>query len=143
MVEQETPREAGYEIVEHTADWAVRVWALDLAGLLAVAASAMSNLLVRRTADVPRTEQMQISLDAYDSEGLLVEWLSELAYWAEQEALVFTDFALEDVTPNSLRAVVSGGRVPELQKHIKAVTYHDLAITPIGDGLQATIVFDV
>ncbi|HNS40689.1 MAG TPA: archease [Promineifilum sp.] len=40
-------------------------------------------------------------------------------------------------------AAVCGGRAPELQKHIKAVTYHDLAIREVGGALEVTIVFDV
>jgi SHS2 domain-containing protein len=53
------------------------------------------------------------------------------------------EIELLELTPTSLRATVRGGVVPALEKHIKAVTYHDLAITPTPDGLEATIVFDV
>jgi len=81
--------------------------------------------------------------DADDAEGLLVEWLGELAYWAERDGFVAPQVEWEAFLPTSLAATVRGGRPAELQKHIKAVTYHDLAIRPIGDGLEATIVFDV
>ena len=36
-----------------------------------------------------------------------------------------------------------GGRVVELQKMIKAVTYHNLKIQTIDGGLETTIVMDV
>jgi SHS2 domain-containing protein len=42
-----------------------------------------------------------------------------------------------------LSAVVWGGKAAELQKHIKAVTYHDLEIVETDGGLMTTIVFDV
>jgi len=74
---------------------------------------------------------------------LLVQWLGELAYWAERDGFVAPQVEWEAFLPTSLAATVRGGRLAELQKHIKAVTYHDLAIRPIGDGLEATIVFDV
>jgi SHS2 domain-containing protein len=43
----------------------------------------------------------------------------------------------------TLAGVVHGGRPAEMQKHIKAVTYHDLAIKETSGGLEVTIVFDV
>ncbi|HQF69642.1 MAG TPA: archease, partial [Promineifilum sp.] len=75
--------------------------------------------------------------------GLLVEWLGELAYWAERDGFVAPQIEWDALSPVSLAATVRGGRLAELQKHIKAVTYHDLAIRPAGDGLEVTIVFDV
>ena len=40
-----------------------------------------------------------------------MDWLSELAYWAEMEQLVFSQFEIVEVT-NELRAVVRGGKTP-------------------------------
>ena len=50
---------------------------------------------------------------------------------------------LAEVTPTTLTGRVRGGRPPEMQKHIKAVTYHDLKIRPTDRGLEVTVVFDV
>lgn len=134
--------EDAVQIVEHTADWALRVLGRDLAELFSRAALGMARLLAGDVAAVPLTETRVLALDAYDVEGLLVEWLGELAYWAERDGLVFPDIALDEVTPASLRGAVRGGPA-EMQKHIKAVTYHDLAIRPYAGGLEVTIVFDV
>jgi SHS2 domain-containing protein len=119
------PAEADFEEVEHTADWALRIRGRDL------------------PASLPLTEERRLELEAYDAESLLVNWLSELAYWAEAEALVCYEFELAEVRPTHLQAVVRGGRAPELQKHIKAVTYHNLEIVETQQGLQVTVVFDV
>ena len=132
-----------FEIVEHTADWALRVFGRDLAQLLVHAAEGMASLLVEEPAAIATGEERHVELAAGDAESLLVEWLSELAYWAEMEQLIFTQFELSTVTPTHLEATVRGGRAPELQKHIKAVTYHNLAITQTEAGLEATVVFDV
>jgi SHS2 domain-containing protein len=133
----------GFEIVDHTADWALRIRGNDFATLLLNAALGMSSLLVAELYSVPLTVQREIELEAYDAETLLVDWLGELAYYAEDEQLVFREFRLRDVTPNHLSAQIRGGQAPELQKHIKAVTYHDLAIERTDSGLTVTIVFDV
>lgn len=132
-----------FEIVDHTADWALRIYGSDLAQLFSNAAMGMSSLLVQDIQDVPIEVVRRLELDAYDAETLLVDWLTELAYWAEDEGLIFSKISLSDVTDTHLKATLRGGRVAELLKHIKAVTYHNLEIVRTEQGLAATIVFDV
>jgi SHS2 domain-containing protein len=132
-----------YEIVDHTADWALRVFGSDLADLLRNAAIGMSSLLVVRLSDIPLEVSRDLVLEAFDAETLLVDWLSELAYFAEEEQLVFREYRLWNVTSQRMAARIRGGRAPELQKHIKAVTYHELSIERTDSGVTATIVFDV
>lgn len=132
-----------YVVVEHTADWSLRVTGADWAALLQHAAQGMSSLMVAELSAVPLTEQRTVSLAAFDAETLLVDWLSELAYWAETEMLVFTEFELQQLSATRLQAVVRGGPVPELLKHIKAVTYHNLEIVQTDAGMEVTLVFDV
>jgi SHS2 domain-containing protein len=132
-----------FEEIEHTADWALRVRGHDLRELLVNAARGMSRLLVPDLTAISTDVERRFELDAFDAESLLVEWLSELAYWAEAEMLVFREFDLRQVTSVHLEAVVRGGRAPNLQKQIKAVTYHNLEIIATDGGLEATVVFDV
>ncbi len=132
-----------FEIVDHTADWSLRVYGTDLTHLLQSAARGMTALLVENPDEVPANVERQLTLDSIDAETLLVDWLGELAYWAESERLVFTKYELHQVSATYLRATVIGGRVPALSRHIKAVTYHNLDIVEIETGLTATIVFDV
>ena len=134
---------AGFEEIEHTADWALRIHGSDLRALLINAARGMNHLLVADPAQIPRTIEARFELEAYDAESLLVTWLNELAFRAEVEGLVFTEFNLTNVSPTSLQAVVRGDTVVHLQKHIKAVTFHDLEIVKTENGLTATVVFDV
>ena len=134
---------AGFEVVEHTADWALHVWGNDLEELFTASASGMSSLMVADADSLPLNITRTINLEAFDAETLLVDWLSELAYWAEDEQLVFREYEI-DITPDLiLSATVRGGRADELVKHIKAVTYHNLAIEKTRQGLHVTIVFDV
>lgn len=132
-----------FEVVEHTADWSLRVYGRNLTQLLVNAALGMAFLMVGDLAAISLDEERTLELDAFDAETLLVDWLSELAYWAEDEQLVFREFELSQVTEQHLSAVVRGGKAAELQKHIKAVTYHDLEIGETDGGLTTTIVFDV
>ena len=132
-----------FEEVEHTADWALRIRGRDLGELLVNAARGMSNLLVSDPAQIPTDVEERFEIEAGDAESLLVNWLSELAYRAEVEGVVFGEFNLSQVSPTYLQATVRGGLMSRLQKHIKAVTYHNLEIVEVDQGLLAEVVFDV
>jgi SHS2 domain-containing protein len=135
--------EFDFEEIEHTADWALRIRGRDLRELLINAARGMSSLLVSDPAIIPSEVEERFDIEAYDAESLLVNWLSELAYWTEIEGIVFREFELHHVTPMHLQAIVRGGHVSNLEKHIKAVTYHNLEIVETDVGLETTVVFDV
>ncbi len=133
------------EEIEHTADWAIRVRARDLPDLFAGAARGMFGLLTDLSAVVP-DRYFEIDLEAIDVETLLIDWLNELLYLAEQHGFVFVDFTIHEVTAGDgarLRAQASGGRPAQLFKVIKAATFHGLSIRQDEDGLQVELVFDV
>ncbi|MBW2437880.1 MAG: archease [Desulfobacterales bacterium] len=133
----------GFEEVEHTADHAMRIFGENLKELFVSAAEGMSSLMVADMSGIAGEIDKTIELEAIDPESLLVEWLSELAYWAEAEMLIFKTFRIKHLTDNHLVASVTGGKMPALEKLIKAVTYHNLKIKKNQQGLEVTIVFDV
>ena len=58
----------GFEVVDHTADWSIRVWGRDLADLLRQAALGMNTLMVGEdTAVSPPTITRRLTLDADDA----------------------------------------------------------------------------
>jgi SHS2 domain-containing protein len=130
-----------YEEVAHTADRALRIRGRDWPELFANAARGMNSLMVPHP-PAPSLAR-EIALEAIDLEGLLVAWLSELAFWAETESLVFSAFAFRRLTPDALSAVAHGGPAPQIERHVKAVTYHELSITAEDGGWTTTVVFDV
>jgi len=136
---------AAFEEVEHTADRALKIFGSDLRELLINAARGMNSLMVKETAawSAAAEKTVAVELKTMDAEELLVDWLNELAFWAEMEMLVFNRFDLHAVSPTYLRASISGSKAPQLEKHIKAVTYHNLEIFRTAAGLSATVVFDV
>ena len=132
-----------FEEIEHTADRALKIYGRNLEELLVSAAFGLNSLVgVDDTLNPPLITK-SIELDALDAESLLVEWLSELAYWAEAEMLIFSKFDLYDVSTTRVNALIHGSRVTRMENHIKAVTYHNLEITESESGLAATVVFDV
>ena len=132
-----------FEEIEHTADRALRIYGENLEELLCNAARGLNSIMGVGEEPDPAPETRSITLDADDAEGLMVEWLSELVFWAESEMLVFCKFDLQTVSPTRVKAAVTGRQVAELETHIKAVTYHNLEIVQRETGLAATVVFDV
>ncbi len=127
--------------MEHTADWQIQVWAPDLNKLFAQAAHGMYSLSQVRLKAGEKVNR-QIRLQAMDTEALLVAFLDELLFFAEQERLAFDEFDLE-VTPTGLSGNLKGAEILGQQKEIKAVTFHNLAIRRENNLYQVSVVFDV
>ena len=134
-----------FEEIEHTADWAIRVRGGDLRELFAGAARGMFSLLADLDAIAP-TRELELDLHAIDVETLLVDWLNELLYQAEEKRLVFKEFTILELANHTgahVRATVTGGPPRELHKTIKAATFSGLAIQRDDTGYWTEIVFDV
>jgi len=130
-----------FEELPHTADWALRVWAADLPSLFTEAALGMNALSGAQPAPGPCINRV-FSDDAPDLESLLVLFLSELVYAAEQEHLVFIEFDIK-LNGFELSVNMTGAPLLTLSKSIKAVTYHNLQIRQTAFGFEVDIVFDV
>jgi len=145
MKEPPAHEKHGYEEIPHTADWALKVWAPDISGLLEEAARGMYALMgVERFYDLsaePR-QSRQVRLQAEDYEALLVGFLGELLYFLEEERLFFDPIRVK-IQDHTLEARLEGRPATGQNKEIKAVTYHNLAIERVDDLLVATVVFDV
>ena len=132
----------GFEEFEHTADWALRVWAPDFCLLLETAAFGMNHLselkLERKRACV-----CDVSFEEPDRETLLVNFLSEILYYGEVEHIGFDHFEIH-LDGLKLTATLYGAGILSQKKEIKAVTYHNLSIGETDEGvLEVKIVFDV
>jgi len=138
-----------YRAAEHTADLALEVEADSLEELFEYAARGMFDL-IRGDAPPPEAPGLPtwrpIAFRAADRESLLVAWLSELLYVHAAEGLWLAGIRGLEVAPDELRAEV--GWTPlgsaEVDRELKGVTYHDLAVERRPDGRwHARIVFDV
>jgi SHS2 domain-containing protein len=132
---------AGYQEMEHTADWALKVWAPTLPELLIQAARGMVALMgiqVKHTTRCQRTFTILFT----DEESLLVHFLSELLYYLERDNLAFERFRIS-INEAQVKVTAYGYPVLSIQKMIKAVTYHQLQVQTTERGYEAVIVFDV
>ena len=132
----------GFKEVEHTADWALRVWAPDLTGLLRSAAEGMFSLLDLKPGFESGVLE-QFELTAADAETLLVSWLEELLFLHEMHSQAIKLNSLKLIEPLKLKAIVERVPAEKPKKHIKAVTFHQLEIIERDQLLHTEIVFDV
>jgi len=131
----------GFREIEHTADWEIEVWAPDFARLLEQAALGMMQLSGTKIG-TGNPVQHTIEVPGEDRESQLVNFLNELLFLAETEALAFGTFQAA-VYPERCTVLVTGGQIKDQAKAIKAVTFHNLVIHESEEGLKVNLVFDV
>ena len=140
----------GYELIEHTADVGLDVWASDLDGLFAEAARALIAVMGRGTG--PDADTVHVDIDAPDLDALLVDWLSEVLYLFEVKGVVARDVSVSvsrSEPPGDgwrLSADVSGtdaGAFVQEGPAVKAVTYHAISVTADASGAKARVYLDV
>jgi SHS2 domain-containing protein len=131
----------GYQEVEHTADIALRVWGEDFHALLRQAAKGFYHLM----SVVPHTEKpvAEFFILQQDSlESILVDFLNELLFLAEEKNQIFDTFSFDD-QDDELTVRMAGQKILSQERLIKAVTFHDLEVRQMDCGYKTTITFDV
>jgi len=135
-----------YELLDHTADIGVRVQAPDLETLFTKAAYAMFDIMaVKHHRSDGRPVETFVELKSDNSNELLLDWLNELISLGDARCLIFTDFAISELSANFLKAEVKGlsKEYFDIERDIKAVTAHHLNIQQTKKGLEVEIIFDV
>lgn len=135
-----------YRVIDHTADFGVHVFGRDLEALFFNAAFALFDQLVDR--DTLRADrELSLCVDGKDWPDLMVGWLRELLYlWTGRELLAGR-FRIRELAPYRIAADVGfdpySPERHEIKTEIKAVTYHQIAVIPVGDRWEAKIIFDI
>jgi SHS2 domain-containing protein len=131
----------GYEDVDHTADVALRVRGKDFYTLLEQSAQGLYDLMgVELVPDSHEDEEFAISHGT--QEMVLVDFLGELLYLAEEREQAFESFSFSEKKDRVLIRA-TGRKILSRARYVKAVTFHDLNIQKTDFGIEATITFDV
>ncbi len=137
---------SGFELVDHTADVAVRAWGATAEDVFAQAAGAMFSLICDPlTVDV--TESVDVRVEAEQRDLLLAAWLNELIYLFEARRVLFTEFEILELDDTHLMARVSGEAL-DPARHVlcggvKAATLHQLSLQQDAAGWHAFVILDV
>ncbi len=137
---------SGYRQIDHTGDIGIIVTAADRRELFALSARAMFEIIADLSL-VQERSQWPVTVEADDTEALLVRWLSELNFIHITQERLFCRFEIHQLTDTRLEAWVYGEPI-DPNRHIifteiKAVTFHKLHIRETAEGLEAQIIFDM
>lgn len=132
--------------IEHTADVGVEVEAGDPAELFRRAGLALFSLMVDLETVQARAERF-ITVQADGWEDLLHDWLSRLLNDFLQDGFIAVAITVEEIGSTHVRARLGGEKL-DYDRHgfeteIKAVTYHQLAVTQENGQWRARIIFDI
>jgi SHS2 domain-containing protein len=136
----------GFTEVDHTADYALRVWGRDLRDLMESAGRGLIYLLVGENSP-PAEEEREVAVEGPDRGVLVMRGARELLHLLE-DAYAPVSVAVVDLDEPGLRARLRVGVVPaesvqdRLHVAIKAVTYHHLDIEEREGQLEMTLTFD-
>ncbi len=131
-----------------TGDAAFEAEGRTLEELFREAAVATFEVMVDTKGVEPRiTREVELKNEAVD--GLLFDWLSELVYMKDAEAVLFSKFNV-NIKKNDayeLRAKASGENINQ-QKHIlrsdvKAVTFHMFEVKKTEENWTARVILDI
>jgi len=130
----------GFELIEHTADEGLHVWAPTLEGVFAEAAVGL--IRVMGTAEGPPVSQ-EVTVESSDLDSLFVDWLSEVLFLFEARGVVPQRARVRiDRDANTLHATIDGVSAEVFSQEgpgVKAVTYHGLELAET----DATVYLDV
>ncbi len=137
-----------FEVIEHTADVGLRVTASCFEELLVEAARGTFALIVENPEAIRPVQEVTLTVESEDVEGLFVDWLRELIYRFETEQWLLSEFHVE-VSPDRRRIVARcRGEPADWSRHLpdnelKAVTYHGLRVEQTADGWEAEVILDI
>lgn len=130
--------------LEHTADVLIRVTAPTLEALFSEAARALQTVMFTGGEDHGILQSFTLRSDSYES--LLHDFLSELLFISEVEAIVFSTVQVE-FEDTALHAVARGEPF-DPDRHlggteVKGISYSGLAIRRDEQNYVVDILFDV
>ncbi len=120
----------GFKFLEHMSDAYIMAWGKTLEEAFEYAALGMFETMTD-TSKVKHKVVREIEVDGIDLFSLLYNWLEELLYYFDAEALLFSKFKVHEIGKKNekyyLRGIVLGEPFDE-SRHIsknavKAVTY--------------------
>jgi SHS2 domain-containing protein len=137
---------AGYELVDHTADIGVRAWGHTREEVFELAAEGMFSLICDPMT-IATTRTVEVEVDAPQADLLLAAWLNELLFRFEATRVIFETFEVTELSDTRVRARVSGEPLDPARHAIcggvKAATLHQLSLQPTGGGWEGFVLLDV
>ncbi len=138
--------DAGFQILEHTADVGVRSWGPSVEEAFAQATLGLLGIVGVWQPDASgETRREEITLEGRDLGALLVDWLGEVLYLQDAHDVVISGFEVTQVDDRRAAGWVEvAPRPQEIEgTAVKAVTYHQLSVERVDSRWVATVYLDI
>lgn len=135
--------EAGFEILEHTADVGVRSWGESLEE--AFRQSTLGLLDIVGAWRPGRGRRETIAVEGRDLGAVLVDWLGDVLYLQDVRDVVITAVGVDQVTAERAAGWVELAERPvDIEgTAVKAITYHQLEVGRSETGWRTTVYLDI
>lgn len=138
-----------YEILEHTADVRVKIFAKKQEDLFVNSAICLFDLLTDKKLKAKKTKHLELS--AAKLEDLFIFWLNELIsiFYSYKFLPIEYKVSIKELSGiKKLFAEIKGQDFnpydsKSIKAEIKAATYHNLRIKKDKNGFTAEVIFDV
>ncbi len=118
----------------------------DLKELFEACAAAFMDTSANPTS-IKSVIQKEISINAKDVESLLYNFLEELVFLKDAEAIVFNKVEVTEISETSVKATAIGDKInkekQELRADVKAITMHMFKVEKTDAGWKAMVVMDI
>jgi protein archease len=135
-----------YQLINHTADFGIRVFGSDAKELFSNAAWALFDVLTETKA-LSGDDSCNVTVSGDDWSDLMVNWLREVLYlWNGKEKLVKSVQILSLSEKKISAKIFFDAYTPDrhiIKAEIKAVTYHQVYVKSGPSGWEAGIIFDI
>ena len=135
-----------FRLIEHTADMGIEASGETLEELFAQAARGLMAAIGGDATGEVR-EDRQVELQGEDGPELFVLWLNEILYLLEIQRFFPVRFRVERAEGHQLRAMVGGEPFDpqrhQIEREVKAVTYHRLSLERGEEGWHARVYVDL
>ena len=136
-----------YNLIDHTADLGMEITGRTKGELFTKAALSLMNIVVERKGTPSGVKEKALTVEGFDPADLLINFLREILYLFNGEALIVEDCNIQECSDQrlvaKLRVEPYNKEKYSIKMEIKAVTYHGLSVKRIKNGWVARVIFDV
>ena len=135
-----------YQLIDHTADFGIRVFGSDASELFSNAAWALFDVLTETEA-LSGNDSRKIAVSGDDWSDLMINWLREVLFLWNGERKLVESVQILSISEKKLSAkIFFDSYTPDrhiIRTEIKAVTYHQAYVKRSASGWEAGIIFDI
>jgi SHS2 domain-containing protein len=135
-----------FQLLEHTSDIGLLARGANRNDALIAVSQGLVSILADPAGFKPLEERF-LKATGRDEAAQIVNWLNEILFFFDTEALVFVEFDIESWTANELIGRARGERFDvdrhEIRTAVKAATYHQFESHQTALGWEIRVFVDV